>query len=69
METVKNYIGGNPVAAEVDEELDVPDPATEELLGRVPLSGKEDVDRVVQAAAEGIYGKAELRRSCDNGIL
>ncbi len=52
METVKNFVGGSPVAAEVEEELEVPDPATEELLGRVPLSGKEDVDRAVRAAAE-----------------
>src|ERR687885_119562 len=52
MEAVKNFVGGNPVAAEVEEELEVPDPATGELLGRVPLSGPEDVDQAVQAAAE-----------------
>ncbi len=52
MEALKNFVGGTPVAAEVEEELEVPDPATEELLGRVPLSGKEDVDRAVRAAAE-----------------
>jgi len=52
LETVKNFVGGNLVTIEVEEELDVPDPATEELLGRVPLSGKEDVDRAVRAAAE-----------------
>jgi malonate-semialdehyde dehydrogenase (acetylating)/methylmalonate-semialdehyde dehydrogenase len=52
MEAVKNFIGGSPVAAQVEEELEVPDPATGELLGRVPLSGAEDVDRAVRAAAE-----------------
>jgi malonate-semialdehyde dehydrogenase (acetylating) / methylmalonate-semialdehyde dehydrogenase len=52
VEVVKNFIGGNPVDVEVEEELEVPDPATGELLGRVPLSGAEDVDRAVQAAAE-----------------
>ncbi len=52
METLKNFIGGSLVVAEVEEELEVPDPATGELLGRVPLSGAEDVDRAVQAAAE-----------------
>jgi malonate-semialdehyde dehydrogenase (acetylating)/methylmalonate-semialdehyde dehydrogenase len=51
LEAVKNFVGGNPVIAKVEEELDVPDPATEELLCRVPLSGKDDVDRAVQAAA------------------
>ena len=39
MEAVKNFVGGNPVAAEAEEKLEVPDPATGELLGRVPLSG------------------------------
>src|SRR3712207_3911091 len=52
VEVLNNFVGGSPVAAEVEEELEVPDPATEELLGRVPLSGKEDVDRAVRAAAE-----------------
>jgi malonate-semialdehyde dehydrogenase (acetylating) / methylmalonate-semialdehyde dehydrogenase len=52
VETIRNFIGGNPVVAEVEEELEVPDPATGELLGRVPLSGAEDVDRAVRAAAK-----------------
>ena len=52
VEALKNFIGGSFVVAEVEEELEVPDPATGELLGRVPLSGAEDVDRAVQAAAE-----------------
>ena len=51
MEVLKNFVGGGPVAVEVEEELEVPDPATGELLGRVPLSGAEDVDRAVQVAA------------------
>src|ERR671932_1883837 len=52
MEVLKNFVGGNPVAAEVEDELEVPDPATGELLGLVPLSGAADVDRAVQIAAE-----------------
>ncbi len=52
VEALKNFVGGNPVAAEVEEELEVPDPATGELLGRVPLSGAGDVDRAVRSAAE-----------------
>ena len=51
MEVLKNFVGGGPVAVEAGEELEVPDPATGELLGRVPLSGAEDVDRAVQVAA------------------
>jgi malonate-semialdehyde dehydrogenase (acetylating) / methylmalonate-semialdehyde dehydrogenase len=49
---LKNYVGGNLIAAEADERLDVPNPATGELLGRVPLSGTEEVDRAVRAAYE-----------------
>jgi malonate-semialdehyde dehydrogenase (acetylating) / methylmalonate-semialdehyde dehydrogenase len=52
VETLRNFIGGNPVVAEAEEELEVPDPATGELLGRVPLSGAEEVDRAVRAAAK-----------------
>jgi acyl-CoA reductase-like NAD-dependent aldehyde dehydrogenase len=40
------------VDARVREEIDVPDPATGELLGRSPISGPEDVDRAVRAAQE-----------------
>src|SRR5919199_1204598 len=52
MEVLKNFVGGNPVTAEVEDELEVPDPATGELLGLVPLSGAADVDRAVRSAAE-----------------
>jgi malonate-semialdehyde dehydrogenase (acetylating) / methylmalonate-semialdehyde dehydrogenase len=45
---LRNIVGGELVAAEVEEELDVLDPALGKLLGRVPLSGKEDVDRAVR---------------------
>jgi malonate-semialdehyde dehydrogenase (acetylating) / methylmalonate-semialdehyde dehydrogenase len=59
MEAVKNFVGGNPVAAEAEEKLEVPDPATGELLGRVPLSGPEDVERAVRAAAQAFKGWRE----------
>src|SRR5215468_12345275 len=46
-----NYIGGQwtPAAAATDE-LDVTNPATGEVLARVPLSGSADLDAAVQAA-------------------
>ena len=50
--TVKDFVGGRPVDARVREEIDVPDPATGELLGRVPVSEPEDVDRAVRTAQE-----------------
>ena len=36
--TVKNFVGGSSVDARVREEIDVPDPATGELLGRSPVA-------------------------------
>src|SRR5947208_14300 len=47
-----NVIGGQRVAAETDEALEVLDPATGETLARVPLSGPGDVDRAARAAHE-----------------
>ena len=47
---LSNYIGGHWVASTASEELDVTNPATGEILARVPLSGAADVDAAVQAA-------------------
>jgi malonate-semialdehyde dehydrogenase (acetylating) / methylmalonate-semialdehyde dehydrogenase len=52
---LENHVGGRRVAVETDDVLDVLDPATGDLLARVPLSGAEDVDtaaRVAQKAYE-----------------
>ena len=45
-----NYIGGGWRAAAGTEQLDVTNPATGEVLARVPLSGAADVDAAVSAA-------------------
>ncbi|MFQ5743495.1 MAG: CoA-acylating methylmalonate-semialdehyde dehydrogenase [Acidobacteriota bacterium] len=45
-----NYIGGQWRAASCSEFLPLTDPATGELLGRVPLSGKDDVAAAVESA-------------------
>ncbi|WP_018131089.1 CoA-acylating methylmalonate-semialdehyde dehydrogenase [Effusibacillus pohliae] len=47
---LKNYIGGAWVASQTDRYEDVPNPATGERLGQVPLSTKDEVDAAVQAA-------------------
>jgi malonate-semialdehyde dehydrogenase (acetylating) / methylmalonate-semialdehyde dehydrogenase len=47
---LKNYINGNWVDANSNKTLDVPNPATNELLTKVPVSTKEDVDAAVKAA-------------------
>lgn len=48
--TLKNYIGGKWVPSQAEKHETIPNPATGELLGQVPLSSKEEVDQAVQAA-------------------
>jgi len=50
--TLRNYMNGSWVDAAAAEYLDDRNPATGELAGRVPLSGRADVDAAVRAAAE-----------------
>ena len=45
-----NYVGGRWVAATAGEQRDVRNPATGEMLARVPLSSAADVDAAVKAA-------------------
>jgi malonate-semialdehyde dehydrogenase (acetylating)/methylmalonate-semialdehyde dehydrogenase len=49
---IENFVAGKPATGNGGERLDVLDPASGELLTRVPLSGKAEVDVAVQAAAE-----------------
>jgi malonate-semialdehyde dehydrogenase (acetylating) / methylmalonate-semialdehyde dehydrogenase len=49
---LKNYINGEWVASNGTETLEVPNPATGEVLASVPISTKEDVDQAVKAANE-----------------
>jgi betaine-aldehyde dehydrogenase len=44
------YVGGEWVRAASGERMDVLNPATEEVVARVPKAGSADVDRAVQAA-------------------
>jgi malonate-semialdehyde dehydrogenase (acetylating)/methylmalonate-semialdehyde dehydrogenase len=48
--TMKNYIGGQWVDAQTDSYDEIPNPATGEVMSRVPLSSKKDVDDAVKAA-------------------
>jgi acyl-CoA reductase-like NAD-dependent aldehyde dehydrogenase len=45
------YIDGHWIAPRGDGRADVLNPATEEVLGRIPLAAPDDVDRAVRAAA------------------
>ena len=49
---LKNYINGKWVDAQSTNTLDVPNPATEEILAKVPISSNEDVELAVNAAKE-----------------
>ena len=57
---LKNFIGGKWVAAQTSEYLDVPNPATEEVLARVPMSSAADVDAAVKAARSAFVDWSEL---------
>src|SRR5438067_5051111 len=50
MKTLRNYIGGEWVTPSATEYLDLTNPATGEMLGRVPLSGTREVEEAVVAA-------------------
>jgi malonate-semialdehyde dehydrogenase (acetylating)/methylmalonate-semialdehyde dehydrogenase len=55
-----NYIGGSFTSSSSSEALDVTNPATGELLARVPLSSSEDVDAAVRAAQEALPAWREV---------
>ena len=54
--TLRNYVAGNWTGAESTETQEVRNPATDEVLARVPLSGASDVDAAVEAAAAAFPG-------------
>lgn len=52
VQTLKNYIGGQWIESTSKQVEDVPNPATGEIIARVQLSTKEDLDRAVATAKE-----------------
>ncbi|MFC7392273.1 CoA-acylating methylmalonate-semialdehyde dehydrogenase [Scopulibacillus cellulosilyticus] len=52
VETLKNFINGQWVPSGAKDIQDVPNPATEEIVARVPISTFDDVDKAVTAAKE-----------------
>lgn len=58
--TVRNFIAGQWVEPAGGHYGDVPNPATGELLAKVPYSGQEDVERAVQAARQAFEGWREV---------
>jgi len=55
LKVVRNYINDDWVQSESPEELDITDPATGEVIGRVPLSTPSEVDSAVQAAKDAFW--------------
>src|SRR5215217_1625448 len=53
---VSNVIGGREAGAADGRTMDLVDPSTGEVFGTAPLSGPEDVDRAMAAAAEAFTG-------------
>src|SRR5204863_7887326 len=49
-----NYVGGRWTASSSSETLDVTNPASGEVLARVPLSSAADLDTAVKAAREAL---------------
>ena len=50
MRTLTNYVNGAFCESNTKEFLDVENPATEEIIAKVPLSTREDLDQAVSAA-------------------
>jgi malonate-semialdehyde dehydrogenase (acetylating)/methylmalonate-semialdehyde dehydrogenase len=49
-----NYVGGRWTAASSHDSLDVTNPATDEVLARVPLSSSADLDAAVRASRDAL---------------
>ena len=57
-----DYIGGKWVGADSGATIDVTDPATGKLVGRVPRAGRPETARAIDAAPVGAVEEAEARR-------
>ena len=53
---LENFVDGAWVPARTSERVDVTNPATCEILARVPLSGRDDVEAAVAAARAALPG-------------
>lgn len=59
-QTIENYINGHWTPGTGNEQLEVINPANQEILGKVPLSNKSDVNDAVEAATKAF---SEWRRT------
>lgn len=56
----KIYIGGEWVISSGDDYIEVENPANKEIIGRVPASSEEDVNRAVATARQAFDGWSQL---------
>jgi malonate-semialdehyde dehydrogenase (acetylating)/methylmalonate-semialdehyde dehydrogenase len=54
-EVVRNYVNGDWIESESKEMLDIINPSTGEVIGRVPLSTSSEADQAVEAAKEAFW--------------
>lgn len=52
IKTLKNYIGGQWIEAQTEKYEDVPNPASDQTIARVPLSTPNDIDMAVKEATK-----------------
>lgn len=64
MEVYKNYINGQWISSRSKKTENVINPATQEILGEVPLSNGEDVQEAIAAAKDSFYNTGTWRRTC-----
>jgi acyl-CoA reductase-like NAD-dependent aldehyde dehydrogenase len=57
------FINGEWVGAESARTMRILNPSTGELLGKVPLAGKEDVDKAVNAARDALPGWSKMMQA------
>jgi betaine-aldehyde dehydrogenase len=66
---ITNLIGGERVPGTAGEVVDVLNPSTAEVIGRIPMSGEADVERAVAAAAAAFPAWAARTPANRAGIL
>ncbi|MDG4944345.1 CoA-acylating methylmalonate-semialdehyde dehydrogenase [Staphylococcus agnetis] len=60
VEVLKNYIGGQWVASQANETIDVVNPATKELIAKVPVSTRKELDHAAEVAHQAFESWKEV---------
>ncbi|UXU64440.1 CoA-acylating methylmalonate-semialdehyde dehydrogenase [Staphylococcus agnetis] len=60
VEVLKNYIGGQWVASQATETIDVVNPATKELIAKVPVSTRDELDHAAEVAHQAFESWKEV---------